>query len=114
MVKDRGAVLAADIEALPVAGSRIVDPPERLEQLRVADLGRVEPDLDRLGVAGAMPAGPVVAGVGDVAAGVAHGSLQPPVDLAEARLHTPEASCGERGALGTVRSVSFEWRRRRR
>src|SRR5258708_22153109 len=114
MVEDRRAVLAADVEALAVAGGRIVDSPERLEQLRVADLGRVEPYLDRLGVAGAVPADPFVAGVGDVAAGVAHSSLQHPVDLAEGRLHTPEASCGECGALGSVRSVSLERRRGRR
>src|SRR5215469_309821 len=114
MVEDRRAVLAAEVEALAVAGGRIVDPPECLEQLRVADLGRVEPHLDRLGVAGAAPADPVVGGVRDVAAGVAHGSLQHPVDLAECCLHAPEASCGECGALGSVRSMSLERRRWRR
>src|SRR6185437_6373866 len=114
MAEDLRAVLAAEVEALAVTGGRIVDLPEFLEQLRVADLGRVEPYLDRLGVAGAVSADPFVAGVGDVAAGVAHSSLQHPVDLAEGRLHTPEASCGECGALGSVRSVSLERRRRRR
>src|SRR5881394_4059544 len=78
MAEDRRAVLAAEVEALAVAGGRIVDPPERLEQLGVADLGRVEPHLDRLGVAGATPADPFVAGVGDVAAGVARSGLQHP------------------------------------
>src|ERR1700704_210362 len=110
MVEDRRAVLATEVEALAVAGGRIVDPPERLEQLRVADLGRVEPHLDRLGVAGAVLADPFVAGVGDVTAGVAHSSLQYPVDLAEGRLHTPEASCGDCGALGSVGAVSLERR----
>src|SRR5580692_434201 len=114
MPEDLRAVLPAEVEALAVAGGRIVDSPERLEQFRVADLGRVEPYLDRLGVAGAVPADPFVAGVGDVAAGVAHSSLQHPVDLAEGRLHPPEASCGECGALGSVRSVSLERRRRHR
>src|ERR1035441_4056297 len=114
MVEDRRAVLAAEVEALAVAGGRIVDSPERLEQLRVADLGRVEPHLDCLGVAGAVPADPFVAGVGDVAAGVARSGLQHPVDLAEGRLHAPEASCGECGTLGSARSVSLERRRRRR
>src|SRR5580704_14709726 len=112
MAEDRRAVLAADVEALAVTGGRIVDSPERLEQLRVADPGRVEPHLDRLGVAGAVSADPLVAGVRDVAAGVARSSLQYPVDLAEGRLHTPEASRGESGALGSVWSVSLEWRRR--
>src|SRR6516162_2142717 len=114
MAEDRRPVLAAEVEALAVAGGRIVDPPERLEQLRVADLGRVEPHLDRLGVAGAVTADPFVGGVRDVAAGVAHSGLQHPVDLAEGCLHTPEAPGGECGALGSVRSVSLEWRRRRR
>src|SRR5215831_20246896 len=113
MVEDRRAVLAAEIEALAVAGGRIVDPPEHLKQLRVADLGRVEPHLDRLGVPGAVPADPSVARVRDVAAGVADSGLQYSVDLAEGRLHTPEASRGECRALGPVRSVSLEWRHRR-
>jgi hypothetical protein len=114
MVEDRRAVLAADVEPLAVTRGRIVAPPERLEQLRVADLGRVEPHLDRLGVAGAVPADLLVAGVGDLAAGVAHRGLQHAVDLAEGRLHTPEASRGECGPLGSVRSVSLERRRGRR
>src|SRR5215469_18307378 len=114
MVEDRRAVLAADIEALPVAGGRIVDPPERLEQLRVADLGRVEPHLYRLGVAGAAPADPLVAGVGNMLAGIADNGLQDPVDLAEGRLDTPEASCGEGRALGPIRAVALERLRRRR
>src|SRR5215469_9949205 len=53
VIEDRRAVLAADVETLPVAGGRIVQPPERLEQLGVTDLGGVEPHLDRFGVAGA-------------------------------------------------------------
>src|SRR5271167_1902566 len=114
MVKDRRAVLAADIEALPVAGSRIVDLPERLEQLRVADLGRVEPDLDRLGMAGAVPADPLVGGVRDVPAGIPDSGLQHPVDLAEGRLDAPEASCGECRALGSVWAVALERRCQRR
>src|SRR5579863_2033094 len=114
MAEDRRAVLAAEIEALAVASGGIVDPPERLEQLRVADPGRVEPHLDRLGVAGAVPADPLVGGVRDVAAGVARSSLQHSVDLAEGRLHTPEASRGECGALGSIRSLPLQRRRRRR
>src|SRR5215831_21331647 len=113
MVEDRRTVLAAEIEALAVAGGRIVDPPEHLKQLCVADLGRVEPHLDRLGVAGAVPADLSIAGVRDVAAGVADSGPQHPMDLAEGRLDTPEASRSECRALGSIRSVSLEWRRRR-
>src|SRR6266480_3889472 len=114
MVEDRRAVLAADIEALAVAGGRVLYPPERLKQFRVADLDRVEPHLDRLGVAGAVPTDLSVGGVRDVPAGVADGGLQHSVDLAEGRLDTPEASCGECRALGSVRSGSLERRCRRR
>src|SRR4249920_4089076 len=114
MVEYRRAVLAAEIEALAVAGGRIVDPPERLEQLRVADLGRVEPDLDRLGVAGAVPADPLVGRVRDVPAGIPDSGLQHPVDLAEGCLDAPEASCGECRALGSVWAVALERRCQRR
>src|SRR5262245_26482068 len=110
MVEDRRAVLAAEIEALAVAGGRIVDLPELLEQLVVADLGRVEPHLDRLGVAGAVPADLSVSGVCHVAAGVADSGLQDPVDLAEGRLDTPEASRSECRALGALRALSPERR----
>src|SRR5690348_4513631 len=113
MIRDRRAVLAAVIQALAVAGGRIVDPPERLEQLRVADLGRVEPHLDRLGVAGAAPADPLVAGVGHMPAGTADSGPQHPVDLAEGPLDTPETARGEGRALGPIRAVALERRRRR-
>src|SRR5207245_6146479 len=95
MAEDRRAVLAAEIEALAVAGGRIVDPPERLKQLRVADLGRVEPHLDRLGVAGAAPADPLVSGVRHMPAGIAQSVLPHPVDLAEGSLDSTEASGAE-------------------
>ena len=49
-VEDRRAVARADVVALPVAGRRVVDLEEELQQLAVADLRRVEDDLDRLGV----------------------------------------------------------------
>ena len=91
-----------------------VDPPEHLEQLRVADLRRVEPHLDRLGVAGAVPADLLVGGVRGIPAGVAGSGLQHPVDLAEGRLDTPEASRGECRALGPVGPVALERRRQRR
>src|SRR5215470_1277487 len=114
MVEDRRAVLAAEIEALAVASGRVVDLPERLEQFRVADLRWVEPHLDRLGVAGAAPADPVIGGVRHVTAGIADSGPQHPVDLAEGPLDAPEASCGERRAFGPIRAVALERRRRRR
>src|SRR5580693_10441860 len=114
MAEDLRAVLAAEIEALAVAGGRIVDLPERLKQLRVTDLGRVEPHLDRLGVAGTAPADPLVGGIRYMPAGIAHSGLQHPVDLAEGRLDAPEASCGEGRALGPIRAVALQRRCRHR
>jgi len=47
-------------------------------------------------------------------AGVADGSLQHPVDLAEGRLDAPEASGGEGRALRPFRAVTLKRRGRRR
>jgi hypothetical protein len=87
--------------------------PERLEELGVTDLRRVEPYLHGLGVAGAVAADLPVGRTGDVAAGVTDGGLQHPGDLAEGCLHTPETSGRERRALGSFRAVALERRRQR-
>ena len=50
-VEDRRAVAGPDVVALPVAGARVVDLEEELQQVPVGDLLRVEDDLDGLGVA---------------------------------------------------------------
>src|SRR5215470_1037683 len=100
MAEDRRTVLAAEVPALAVAGGWVVDSPERLQQLGVTDPRRVEPHLDRLGVAGAAPADPPVRGVRDVPAGVADSGLHYPLNLAESRLHAPKAPRGKRRALG--------------
>ena len=67
--EDRRAVLGADVGALAVARRRVVGSPEALEQLVVADDGRVEGDLHGLGVAGALAADLAVGGC----------SVRPPV-----------------------------------
>src|ERR1700750_1616641 len=86
--------------------------PERLEQLGVTDLRRVEPYLHGLGVAGAVAADLPVGRTGDVAAGVADGGLQYPGDRTKGCLHTPETSGRERRALGSFRAVALERRQR--
>src|SRR5260370_3847929 len=50
--EDDRAVLVPVVGALAVHRRRIVHVPERVQQLRVRDLGRVVSDLDGLGVAG--------------------------------------------------------------
>ena len=105
--EDRGAVLAAEVPALPVAAGRVVDGPERAQQIAVADDRRVKPHLDRLGVAGGVGADLLIRWGADRAAGVADGRPEHALDLTERRLDAPEASGGEGGALralGQIRS----------
>jgi hypothetical protein len=62
-VEDRGTVLRADVRALTVELRGIVrDREEDLQDLAECDAGRVEDDLDRLGVAGRAGADVVVMG----------------------------------------------------
>src|SRR3989442_15748175 len=54
MEEDDGAVLAPEVEALPVLRRRVVDVPEAVEQGLVGDLGGVVLHPHHLGVAGAV------------------------------------------------------------
>src|SRR6202020_2785378 len=58
----------------------------------VADLARVEGDLDRLRVTGAVTADLLIGGVRDGAARVPDAGVDHPVERAEARLDAPEAA----------------------
>ena len=90
-VEDRRAVGGADVVALAVAGGRVVDLEEELQQVAVARPGRVEDDLDRLGVAGVVAVGRV----GVLAAGVADPGRDDAGLLADEVLHAPEAATCE-------------------
>src|SRR5205823_11631312 len=92
--EDRRAVLAADVQALAVARRGVVDLPEGVEQLLVADARGIEPHLDGLGVPRGVAADLIVGGLRRVAARVADRRLQDPVDLAERGLHAPKAAGG--------------------
>jgi len=48
--EDRRPVLTAEIPPLPVTGRRVVNRPERPQQLVVGDDRRVKPDVNRLGM----------------------------------------------------------------
>src|SRR5271154_6361483 len=52
--EDGRPVLIAEVEALAVSCGGVVDTPERLEKLGVADHGGIEPHLDRFGMSGAV------------------------------------------------------------
>src|SRR6185437_2930131 len=95
-VEDGRAIAGADVVALAIARRRIMDLEEEFEQRAVADLLRIEDDLDRLGV------GPVMAigRVGHVAAAIADPRRNDAGLAADQILHAPEAAAGKDGALG--------------
>ena len=97
--EDRGAVLAADVPALAVHLGRVVQAPEPVDELAVRDLGRIEGDFDRLGVAGGAAADRLVVGLVHVPAGVADLDVGDAGRVAEVDLDAPEAARGERGGL---------------
>ena len=99
MHEDRGAVLRADVVALPVRRGRIVEAEEEVEDVAVRDLRRIEDDLDGLGVAGAAGFHVLVARVRECAAGVTDGGVDHAGQLANQLLHAPEAAARERGGL---------------
>jgi len=98
-IEDRGAVLRAVVGALVVEFSGIVaDGEEDHEDLAVGNLGWIEDDFDRLGVAG-FPGADflVVCGFGG-AAGIAGGRGGDALYVSEDGLNAPEAAaCYDRG-----------------
>jgi hypothetical protein len=72
-----------------------VDLEEELEDLAIADAGRVKDDLDGFGV----PAMIAIGGVGGGTAGVPDPRRQNTVATANKVLHAPEAAAGENSAL---------------
>ena len=73
----------------------IVDPPDSLEQLRVADLRQVDDPTSTASAWPVRPLRPARRSDPGHAPGIADSGLQHPVDLAEGRLDDPETSCGE-------------------
>ena len=86
--------------ALAVEGGGVVRLEEDVEDLVIADHGRVVFHLDDLGVAGAMAADLLVGGILRVAAGVAADALDDARHALEDRLRAPEASAPEGGEFG--------------
>ena len=103
VVKDATPVLGAGIGALPILGGGIVHLVQKLNQRGIADLLRVEYDLQRLGVACPAGAHAAVRGVGGVAADVTNARVdQAGVGecFAVHVLDAPEAAGGDGGLLG--------------
>jgi hypothetical protein len=70
VVENDRTVLRSDVGALAVRCGRVVRVPEDVQQFRVGDHGRVESDLDDLGVPGCAGADPLVSGILNGAAAV--------------------------------------------
>src|SRR5688572_11741931 len=58
-VEDRGSIAGPDVVALAIARTWVVNLEEELEDLSIADAGRIEDDLDCFGVSFMIAIGPV-------------------------------------------------------
>src|SRR3954453_7080205 len=99
VVENCGAVLRADVVALAVCGRRIVQAEEKVEDVVVRNLRRIELDLQRLGVAGAAGFHVRVARVVERAAGVADSRVDHAGQRTNELFDAPEAAAGECGGL---------------
>src|SRR4051812_15413390 len=93
-VENGGAVAFTAIISLPIQRTRIVDLEEELQDLAIADLRRIELDLDRLGMAAVVTVG----GVRYVAAGITDARGDHAGLLTDQVLHPPETTAGENGS----------------
>src|SRR5262245_13187594 len=99
VVKDRRAILTANVAKLPIRRERIDIAPEHLEQLLVSYLFRIIGDLDYLGVSCLAGGYFLIRWIFLCAAGVTRDRRNNPIELVEGRLHAPEAAAGK-GGLG--------------
>ena len=97
---------ATDIRPLPIdlgwiVGDREID----AQQRSVADLLRVEDDLDGFGVVGGTSFGQLVGGRFRAPAGIAGRRADDALDMLEYPLNAPEAASGEDGGLRASRRL---------
>src|SRR5207245_4975266 len=107
VVEDRRTVLRSAVVSLLIQRRRIVKPKEVIEDLIVADLRRIEFDLQRFGMAGASGLHVFVSRLRQCAAGVAHRGVDHTGKLANQLLDTPEASARQSGDLGHLWASCF-------
>ena len=100
MNEDRGAVLRADVGPLAVHLRWIVDLPESIKQLIVADFLWIEGDLHDFGVAGCVRADIFLRGIQSVAAAVAHRNIHDARQSPECRFDSPKAAGAKCGDFG--------------
>src|ERR1700722_664165 len=90
-VEDCRAIACAGVIALAIPCTRVVNLKEELENLTVAELGRVKDDLDGLGMGSVISIGRVA----HVAARVADPCRYHAIVTSEQILHPPEAAAGQ-------------------
>jgi hypothetical protein len=103
--KDRGAVLLAEVRALPIHLRGIVQGKERLQQSFESNLFGIVGYLDDFGVAGFVGAHIFVRGIFCVSIGIADCSFGDSRNIIEGGFDAPEAAGSECGNLAHVLSV---------
>ena len=99
VIEDHRTVLRADIVALAVERSWVVDREEDLQNLTQTDDGRIERHLYDFRVPGAAAAHLLVGWILDRAAGITGHDIGHAVDFIEDGLYTPETAAAQRGDL---------------
>src|SRR6266404_3369125 len=100
MEEYRGPVLRAEIRALAVYLRGVVHLPERIEQLFVAQLCRIEGHLHDFGVPRLVGADVLVRRIFRVAAAIAYRGVDNSGDATKLRLDPPKAPCSKCSGLG--------------
>src|SRR6266700_8425721 len=90
MKENRRAVLRADVRPLPVHLRRVMRLPERIEQLFITQLRRIERNLHHFRVSRFARANILVRRLGHLSTTVAHRGIDHPRNALKCRLHSPE------------------------
>ncbi|MNG04175.1 hypothetical protein D3C84_872880 [compost metagenome] len=98
-VEQRRSVARADIVALAILGGGVMNLEKELENLAIADLLRIEHDLDGFRVIAVV----AISRVRHIASRVTHPCGQHAGVTSQQILHTPEATTGQDGGFGLRR-----------
>ena len=98
-VEQRRSVAGADIVALAILSRWVMNLEKELENLPIADLLRIEHDLDRFRVIAVV----AISRIRHIAARVTHARGQHAGVTSQQILHTPEAATGQDGGFGLRR-----------
>ena len=100
MIKNRRAILRANVRTLPVERGGIVRLPEHRQHFFEGKFCRVKIHLDHLGMPRAACADLFVCGIGHLTTHVAGGHFCDALDTLVNRLHTPKTSSAECDGFG--------------